>query len=204
MSLMKSRNKGEVPEDITNLERIIRDIPDGRATVISYVRQLAITNDSYKEFIRDYDSNKRQDLGAICNTHNIPHNQFLADVMKEAYPVVDEALNLSKIISTKIVAKRLPKVVERGLLEGAKADGIADRHFILQREGFHVAPKGTNITLNQVNQQAAGLPSFEESTQEMASILADADGEVLESHLLTEGDADYIGNEVEKDLERVA
>jgi hypothetical protein len=189
-------------EDATNLNRIIDSIDDGRAIVLSYARELGLTDNRYRDFIRDYDADKKIDLGVLCERHKIPPAEFLADVNKIAFSVTDEAMLLSKAISTKIVAAHLPKVVKRGMLEGAKADGIADRHFTLQQQGFHVAPKGVNISMNQVNQQQAGLPSFEDDTKDLANILADVDGEVVEDRLLTEGTTEYV-SEIEHDLEEV-
>lgn len=180
----------QLPESASNLERILAAIPEGRSIVLSYLRQMSLTNDTYKKLIQSYDD-KKQDLGALCNELQIPHATLLADVMKEAYPIVEEAMNLSKMISTGIVAARLPKVVERGLIEGAKREGITDRHFTLQNEGFHTAPKGMSINVNQ-NTINAGLPNFEDETRSLADILKQdsVDGAVIEDALLTEGDDD--------------
>lgn len=195
---LKPLTSSKLSEDASNLERIIAELPDGKAIILSYVRQIALTEDVYKDFIRDYDTDKKIDIGDLCNRHSIPHADFIARIVKEAYPITDELMNLSKIMSTKIVAARLPNVVKRGMIEGAKTFGVADRHFTLQNEGFHVAPKGTNINLTQVNQQAAGLPSFEDETRSLSNILADADAEILE---LTEGETEYVETEVEKELQ---
>lgn len=188
-----------VSENATNLEHLLAQIPQGRAICISYVRMLALDDKRFDKLIRDYDSNKKQDLGNLCTTHSIEHAEFLSLIMKMAYPVMDEALKLSHMISTGIVAARLPKVVERGYIEAGKRDGVADRHFVLQKEGFHVAPKGMNISLNQINANAAGLPSFEDSIKELDDILS-VDGELLEDHLLEAGDENYI-EETEAELE---
>ncbi len=191
--------QSKLPGDATNLERAISELPDGRAICISYVRQIAAldaeASPEYVGFIRDYDEDKSLDLGELCNRHKIPHAKFLARIVEEAYPIADELLNLSKVISTKVVAARLPKVVERGMIEGAKADGVADRHFTLQKEGFHVAPKGMSISLNQINQTAAGLPSFEDHTRSISDVLADDD------HLLEPAETDFIDGEVEDEVE---
>lgn len=192
-----------VKDEASTLERMLSAIPEGRATAISYARELAIEDEKYEAFIRDYDNNKRGDLGQLCRTHSIPPEQFLADVVKAAYPITDEAINLSKVISRHHVARMLPKVVERGLKEGAKAEGVVDRHQTLMAEGFHLAPKGGMvINMNQVNQQAAGLSAFEEETRELTSILS---GAADEDHLL-EGvaETDYIEvEEVEEEKEKV-
>lgn len=187
-----------LPNKSTNLERILAQIPTGRAIVISYARQIAIEDERYRHLIRDYDDHKRSDLGDLCTTHGIDHAEFLATIMKTAYPLIDEAMKLSHLISTGIVAARLPKVVERGMIEAGKADGVADRHFTLQKEGFHVAPKGMNISLNQINANAAGLPSFEDETRALSDILS-VDGALIEDGLLTEGETEYV--EVEEELE---
>lgn len=188
----------KLPDTATNLERAISELPDGRAIVLSYCRQIALTEDLYKTLIRDYDSDKTQDIGDLCNKHGIPHADFLARIVKEAYPIVDEMLNMSRVISTKIIAAKLPHVVNAGMDEGAKSDGVTDRHFTLQKEGFHVAPKGMSINVNQVNQQAAGLPNFEDETRGLADILSQPD-----ERLLTEGDADYIDAEFEESKEEL-
>ncbi len=186
----------KLPDDATNLERILAELPDGRAIALSYVRQISLLDETATEYvalIRDYDAGISKDLGTLCNLHKIPHAKFLARIVEEAFPIADEALNLSKVLSTKIVAARLPKVVERGMIEGAKADGVTDRHFTLQKEGFHVAPKGMSINLNQINAQAAGLPSFEDHTRSIADVLAD------DAHLLEEGETDFIEAELESE-----
>jgi hypothetical protein len=191
----------QLPESATNLERILAAIPEGRSIVLSYLRQMALTDETYKKLIQAYDADKKLDLGALCNELKIPHATLLADVMKEAYPIIEEALNLSKMISTGIVAARLPKVVERSLIEGAKREGITDRHFTLQNEGFHTAPKGMSINVNQ-NQINAGLPNFEDETKSLADILrSEVDGAVIETALLTEGDDDeFVEIEEEKEI----
>lgn len=193
---MKPIKLATVRADATNLERLLAQIPQGRAIVVSYCRQIALEDDRYQALIREYDTNKKADLGALCTTHNIEHADFLATVMKTAYPLIDEAMKLSQMISTGIVAARLPRVVERGMIEGAKRDGIADRHFTLQKEGFHVAPKGVSINMNQVNASAAGLPNFEDETRQLSDILA-VDGELLEDHLLEAGETEYVEDEIE-------
>lgn len=190
---------GKDEQECSYLEELLSSIPGGRATAISYIRELALTSDSYKNLIREYDKNKRVDLGKLCEQFSIAPADLLADVNRAAYPVIEEASLLARGIAQGIVSKRLPKVVERGLLEGAKPDGIADRHFTLQKEGFHVAPKGTVISMNQINQQAAGLPSFEDETKSLADILT-VDGAVVEDNLLETGETDYI-EEFEEDLE---
>jgi hypothetical protein len=139
----------------------------------------------------------RADLGDLCDRAGIEHRDFLAEVTRELFPVMEEAKKFAHALSAGVVAKRLPKVVERGMIEAAKADGIADRHFIMQKEGFHIVPKGTNIQLQQVNQQAAGLPIFEDEVKDMAAALADE--EVASDLLLGPGERDYIDTSVEED-----
>lgn len=165
------------PKRDSSLELILNAIPDGRAIALSFARQIAIRDERFRELLRDYDDNLLQDLGDLCETYKIQPAEFMAEVNKEAFPFTEEAVKLAHTVSTAIVAKRLPKVVERGMIEGAKRDGTVDRHYILQKEGFHVAPKGTTINLNQVN--AGGVPSFEEETRELSSIL-----QAEEDHLL--------------------
>lgn len=184
--------------DSTTLERILAGIPEGRNTAIAYARQLALKDDRYKEFVRALDGDRKQDLGLLCNQHEIAPQDFLADINREAFPVIEEAMKFARGIAQGIVAERLPKVVHRGMIEGAKADGVTDRHFTLQKEGFHVTPKGTNINVNQqqINQQAAGLPVFEDQTNELAQILKD------DEPLQLEAGEDFIDadTEVENDL----
>lgn len=191
----------EQADDCSSLELILGGIPEGRRRAIIYVRQLAFEDERYEKFIADFDANKRQDLGHLCRKHAIAPQDFLADINRAAYPAIDEAMHFARGIAQGIVAERLPKVVHRGMIEGAKADGVADRHFTLQKEGFHVAPKGTtiNLTQNQLNQQAAGLTPFEDDVREMAEILKDEEGPLE----LTEGDGEYIDVETElaNDLE---
>lgn len=182
-------------ESASTLERMLSAIPEGRATALSYARELAVTDDRYKEFIRDYDSNKRGDLGELCRKHEIAPEQFLSDVVKAAYPITDEAINLSKIISRQTVAKMLPKVVERGLKEGAKAAGVVDRHQTLMAEGFHLAPKGQTINVNQFNQTAVVGNSFEEETKELALILKGDSEERLLEGMSEESDFIEVGEE---------
>jgi hypothetical protein len=183
---------------VSNLEYMLANIPDGRKIAISYVRQIALDDDEWKALARDIDADKRADLGDLCTKHKIAHADFLARIVKESFPIADEALKLSHIISTKVVAQRLPKVVERGMIEAAKSDGVTDRHFILEKEGFHAARKGMNINLNQVNQQAAGLPIFEDEARSLSDMLAGDD------HQLTEGESDYIEAEEVELEEQVA
>ena len=190
--------KKQSGSEASNLEYLIANIPDGRRLIVSYIRQLGLSDDKYKQIARDLDADRKADIGSLCDKYEIAHKDFLADVVREAFPIADEALKLSHIISTKVVAQRLPKVVERGMLEAAKADGVTDRHFILQKEGFHVAPKGTVINMNQVNQQAAGLPIFEDEARSLSDMLAGED------HLLEEGETDYVDAEEVEDKETVA
>lgn len=193
----------ELSPEATNLERLIAQIPQGRSICISYVRVISLEDERFLNFIRDYDSNKRQDLGKLCDTHGIKHADFLAQIIKEAFPVVDEAMKLSHLISTGVVAKRLPRVVERGMIEAAKSDGVADRHFILQKQGFHVAPKGVSINMNQVNAGNGGLPNFEDETRALSDILSESvDGQLIEDVQLTEGDDDDYVEIEETELEK--
>jgi len=197
--------KSKLPDDASNLERILSAIPDGKATALSYARQIALRDDRYKNLMRDYDSDRKQDIGDLCMRYEISPAGFLGAVNEEAYPVVEEATKTAHMLSREIINARLPNVVKRGMIEGAKADGIADRHFTLQKEGFHVAPKGTIISMTQMNQQAAGLQSFEDSTKELNDILT-VDGAIEEDdHLLTEGETEYIDveSEINADLERI-
>lgn len=193
-SVMTPELSPPLSDEASTLERIISGIPDGRNTVLSYARQLAFKDDRYRDFIRDFDKDKRQDIGHLCREHNIAPQDFLADVNREAYPIIEEASKVAHGIARDIVTKRLPKVVDRGMIEAAKADGISDRHFTLQKEGFHVAPKGTVISLtqNQLNQQAAGLDDFSDEVKDMASILGESEPLQLE-----EGERDYINAEIE-------
>src|SRR5258705_11914411 len=103
MTLLKSfQPKPEVKsiaDDASPLERMLSAIPEGRITAVSYARELALDDPIYKDFIRDYDANPRSDLGILCRKHSIAPEQFLADIVKSAYPITDEAINLSKVIS---------------------------------------------------------------------------------------------------------
>jgi len=142
-----------------------------------------------------------EDLGHLCEQAGIAQRDFLAEINRELFPVVDEAKKFAHTLSTGVVAQRLPKVVERGMIEAAKSDGIADRHFIMQKEGFHVAPKGTAINIQQVNQQASGLPVFEDEVKDMAEIFkaeGPADDHLIEGAV--EGDYLDVSEEVESDL----
>ena len=163
---------------------------------IAYARQLALTDERYKELMRAFDEDKQCDLGDLCTKHEIAPQDFLADVNRTAYPVIEEAMKFARHIAQGIVAERLPKVVHRGMIEGAKADGVTDRHFTLQKEGFHATPKGMNINVSQqqINQQAAGLPIFEDQTKELADILKDNEPLQLESA------DDFIEAELVEDL----
>jgi hypothetical protein len=198
---MRSIKIQPVRADATNLERILAQIPQGKAICISYARQIGLTDERFLHLIRDYDADRKSDIGTLCTTHGIPHAEFLSTIVKESYAITEEALNFSHAISTGIVAARLPKVVERGMIEGAKADGIADRHFTLQKEGFHVAPKGVNISMTQMNANAAGLPNFEDETRALSDILSTTDGTLVEDHLLGAGDQDYVDAELETEDE---
>lgn len=164
---------------------------------MSYARTISFTNDKYKEFIKEYDEDKSIDLGTLCEKHSIAPADFLADINREMYPIADEAMKFAKTLATGIIAQRLPKVVERGMIEGAKADGVVDRHFTLQKEGFHIAPKGTQINIQQQNVAAAGLQSFEDQTRELNDIFS---SEVEEDHLLEAGqEPDYIEAELREE-----
>lgn len=189
----------KVSEDASNLERILSSIQDGRQIALSFVRQLAVTDEKYKEFIREYDADKRVDLGTLCEKCNIPPADFLADINREMYPVLDEAMQFAQGLATHEISKRLPTVAKRAGIEGSKVDGVFDRHQLLMKSGHHVAPKGTVISMNQINQQAAGLPSFEDETKSLADILT-VNGAVVEDNLLETGETDYI-EEFEEDLE---
>lgn len=195
---LKSRKNSALP-DCSNLERILAEIPDGRKLAVSYMRQLALTTPRYEPLVADFDSNPQLDLGLLCDRHKLPPADFLADINRVMYEITDEAMKFAKGVAQTIIAKRLPKVVERGLIEGAKADGIADRHFTLQKEGFHTAPKGTQINLNQQNLQlGGGASSFEDHTRELNEILGDA---VPEDHLLdAANEKDFIEAEVAADM----
>lgn len=141
---------------------------------------------------------KHADLGHLCDKAGIAQRDFLAEINRELFPVVDEAKKFAHTLSHAVVAQRLPKVVERGMIEAAKADGVTDRHFILQKEGYHVAPKGTAINIQQVNQQASGLPVFEEEVGAMAGIFTQ---DTPDDRLLEGGDFDdAVVAEVEEDL----
>jgi hypothetical protein len=194
MSRKENELKKQSDNVVSNLEYMLANIPDGRKIAISYVRQIALDDEDFKAIARDLDADRKADLGDLCTKYKIAHADFLARIVKESFPIADEALKLSHIISTKVVAQRLPKVVERGMIEAAKSDGVTDRHFVLQKEGFHIAPKGTVINMNQVNQQAAGLPIFEDEARSLSDMLAGED------HQLTEGEPDYIeAEEVEEE-----
>lgn len=198
MSRKENELKKQSDNVVSNLEYMLANIPDGRKIAISYVRQIALDDDDFKAIARDLDADKKADLGDLCTKHKIAPVDFLARIVKESFPIADEALKLSHIISTKVVAQRLPKVVERGMIEAAKSDGVTDRHFVLQKEGFHVAPKGTVINMNQINQQAAGLPVFEDEARSLSDMLAGDD------HQLTEGEQDYIEAEEVEEAEVAA
>ncbi len=184
--------------ECSNLERILSSIPDGKLIALSYARTLSFKDDRYHELIATYDGNRSIDLGTLCEQCKIPPQDFLADINRAMYPLIDEAMNFAKGLATDIIAQRLPKVVQRGMIEGAKADGIADRHFTLQKEGFHTAPKGMMINVNQQNNTAAGIQSFEDQTKELNDIL-NAD----EDHLLESGDA-FVEAELTEDLREEA
>lgn len=192
----------EPPEDASTLERILSAIPEGRANALAYARQLAFKDDRYKELIRDFDTDRKQDLGHLCRKHEIAPQDFLADLNREAYPVIDEAMKFAHGISRSIVAAGLPQVVHRGMKEGAKRDGVTDRHFVMQNEGFHVAPKGTVISLtqNQLNQQAAGLEDFSDEVKDMASILGESEPLQLEEGETDYVEAELVDNNVEEQL----
>src|SRR5258705_1034227 len=95
----------QVKDDASTLERMLSAIPEGRIAAVSYARELALDDPKSKEFIRDYDSDRLVDLGTLCRKHSIPPEQFLSDVVKAAYPITDEAINLSKVISRHHIAK---------------------------------------------------------------------------------------------------
>ena len=183
------------PKRTSTLELILAAIPDGRVIALSFAYQIALRDERFQALLRDYDADTTKDLGDLCEQHNVPPAEFLAEINKEAFPFIEESMKLAHTVSTQIVAKRLPKVVERGLIEGAKKEGIQDRHFILQKEGFHVAPKGATISINNVNAQAGGLPSFEDETKELSDIL-----QIEDDHLLTEGETDFIEAEEEEEI----
>ncbi len=187
----------QLPDEASMLERILADIPDGRITAIGYMRQLSFKDDRYRDLIREFDKDKKQDIGHLCRQFEIPPQDALADINREAYPILDEASKMAHGIARGIINKRLPKIVERGAIEAAKSDGVADRHFTLQKEGFHVAPKGTVISMTQVNAQAAGLNDFSDDVKEMASILGSSEPLELESGEET----DFIEAELAEDLE---
>lgn len=190
----------ELSDEISTLELVLSGIPEGRVTAISYARQLAFTDDRYKELVRALDVDKKQDLGHLCRAHEIAPQDFLADINRAAYPVIDEALRFAHGISRGIVAAGLPKVVHRSMIEGKKADGVADRHFTLQNEGFHVAPKGTVISMTQVNQIAAGLDDFSDEVKDMASILGEDVPLELEAGEVDYVEAELVENSVEEQL----
>lgn len=183
----------------STLERMLAAIPDGRTIALSFARQIALNDEKFQELIREYDEHPKSDLGDLCEKHTIAPADFMAAVTRAAYPFMEESMKFAHAVSTSIVAQRLSKVVERGMIEGAKADGVHDRHFILQREGFHIAPKGTNINIQNVNAQAAGISTFEDETHSLSDILA-----VEEDHLLTEGSLEQDFLEVETEEEEIA
>lgn len=174
-------------------------IPDGRTIALSFARQIALNDEKFQELMRAFDTNPTQDLGNLCEQHQISPADFMAAVTRAAFPFIEESMKFAHAVSTSIVAKRLSKVVERGMIEGAKADGVVDRHFTLQKHGFHVAPKGTNINIQNVNAQAAGIPTLEEETRSLNDILA-----VEDDHLLTEGALEQDFLEVETEEEEIA
>lgn len=186
MSLMRSRNEKRDrleaakprPKRSSSLELILGAVPSGREIALSFARQIAIRDERFTSLLRDYDANPLLDLGDLCETHKILPADFMAEVNKEVFPYMDEAVKLAQAASMKVVAKRLTKVVERGYIEGAKSGGVTDRHEILMKEGFHVAPKGNTINLNQIN-AGGGVPSFEEETRELSSILQTEDDYLL-------------------------
>lgn len=186
------------PTHTSSLEMMLAAIPDGRIIALSFARQIALNDDKFKELIREYDQRPSSDLGDLCEKHAIPPADFMASVTRAAFPFIEESMKFAHAVSTSIVAKRLPKVVERGMIEGGKAEGTVDRHFILQKEGFHIAPKGTNINIQNVNAQAAGIPTFEEETHSLSDILR-----VEEDHLLAEGTLEQDFLEVETEEEEI-
>lgn len=202
MALRRYRKVGDPLKGkrCTYLEALLSSIPEGRVTVISYLRELAIESEPYKNLIREYDKDPKADLGELCEQFHIQPADLLADVNRAAYPVLEEANKLARGIAQGVVNQRLAKVVERGMLEASKKDGVADRHFTLQREGFHIAPKGVSISMNQVNATAAGIPSFEDETKELSDILT-VDGEVINDLQLSEGESDYVECEEEEELQ---
>lgn len=183
----------------STLELMLAEIPDGREIALSFARQVALNDDKFRELMRAYDLDHTLDLGELCELYSIAPADFMANITRAAYPFMEESMKFAHAVSTQIVAKRLSKVVERGMIEGAKADGTIDRHFILQKEGFHIAPKGTNIHIQNVNAQAAGIPSLEEETHSLNDILA-----TEEDHLLSEGTLDQDFLEAELEEEKIA
>lgn len=178
MSLMHSRNEKRTqleatkpkPKRTSILEQTLAAVPDGRNIALSFAREVAVRDERFQAVLREYDTDPLKDLGDICESQKIPPAEFLGEITKEAYPYVEEAVKLAHVSSSRIVARRLAKVVERGYIEGAKKDGVDDRHQILMKEGFHIAPKGNVINMNQVN-AGGGLRSFEEETRELSSLL---------------------------------
>jgi hypothetical protein len=186
--------------EASSLELILDSIDNGRIMAIDYVRQLALTDDRYRDLIHDYDADPTLDLGDLCLKHKILPVEFWTDINKEMFPVADEALKFGSAMATHEIAKRMGAIGRRAAIEGTKAEGVFDRHQLLMKTGQHLAPKAASININQVNQQAAGLPSFEDETKELASILS---GEVTEDHLLTEGETEYVECETVEERERI-
>lgn len=187
----------------SSLEEILNAVPRGRTTAISYAHIIALNmpeDSPWRNLVGMLRDNPGGDIGHLCDAVGLPQRDFLAEINRELFPVVDEAKKFAHTLSHAVVAQRLPKVVERGMIEAGKPDGIADRHFILQKEGYHIAPKGTAINIQQVNQQASGLPVFEDEVKEIADIL---DEDIAPAdHQLGPGTGDYINveDEVEEDV----
>src|SRR6266404_9901169 len=115
----KKSNGQSAPEnskETSSLELVLAAVAGRRAAALTFARQLALTDDRYKDLIRDYDDDRKSDLGALCTKHGIGHAEFIGDVNKEAFPLVEESMKMSVIESQAVVAARLKKVVARGMI----------------------------------------------------------------------------------------
>lgn len=195
----KSAKQSNGAKSKSTLEVILSSMPSGRRLALSYARQIALTGEDerWKKLMALHDSNTRTDLADLCDEVGLPYADFFAEINREMYPFTEQASKFARATSVAIVGRHLPRVVERGMLEAAKPEGIADRHYHLQNEGFHVAPKGINLQMNQVQgMQMQGLPSFEDAAKKV-------DG-ALQQPQLTEGDEEYIDLDMIEEEERVA
>lgn len=192
--LQATNGNGKIKLPPSSLEEILSAVPRGRSTAVSYaylIAQRAEVGSPWKQLAEAMMNDTRADIGHLCDRVGIQQADFLAEITRELFPVADEAKKFAHALSSIVVAQRLPKVVERGMIEAAKPDGIADRHFVLQKEGYHIAPKGTVINMQQLNQTSAGSHVFEDEVASMDKIFDADDTDAIEGHLLPAGEGDF-------------